>query len=109
LNLRTAGNVLGTGFQTFIDNPNKIVMTAGGITLLALGIYTAKTGTALGGKFLEARLGKPSLVRDTSRFTLVDTIKHPIKTVQRMRSNAEDSLQGVVLEVIIFASFFRFC
>jgi ATPase family AAA domain-containing protein 3A/B len=77
-------------------------VAAGGITLLALGIYSAKTGTSLGGKFLEARLGKPSLVRDTSRFTLIDTIKHPIKTIQRMRSNAEDSLQGVVLEVPLF-------
>jgi ATPase family AAA domain-containing protein 3A/B len=90
--------VLGAGFQTFIDDPNKIVITAGGLTLLALGVYTARTATGLGGKFLEARLGKPSLVRDTSRFTLLDTIKHPVKTIQRMRSNAEDSLQGVVLE-----------
>lgn len=54
-------------------------MTAGGITLFALGIYSAKTSTSLLGKYLEARLGKPSLVRDTSRFTVLDTIKHPIK------------------------------
>lgn len=30
-------------------------------------------------RYLEARLGKPSLIRDTSRLTLLDTIKHPIK------------------------------
>lgn len=30
-------------------------------------------------RYLEARLGKPSLVRDTSRFTLLETLKHPIK------------------------------
>ena len=90
--------MLGTGFQTFVDDPSKIVLTAGGLTLFALGIYSARTGTQLAGKFLEARLGKPSLVRDTSRLTLVDAIKHPIKTVQRLRNKAEDSLQGVVLE-----------
>ena len=96
--IKTAGSVMGTGFQTLIEDPNKIVVAVGGLTLLALGVYTAKTGTTIGGKYLEARLGKPSLVRDTSRFTLLDTIKSPIKTVQRLRSNAEDSLQGVVLE-----------
>ena len=50
-------------------------------------------------RFLEARLGKPSLVRDTSRLTLLDTVKHPVKTFKRLRSRAEDSLQGVFLEV----------
>jgi ATPase family AAA domain-containing protein 3A/B len=90
--------VLGTGFQTFVDDPNKILITAGGLSLFALGIYSAKTGTQLTGKYLEARLGKPSLVRDTSRFTILDTIKHPIQTFKRFRSTAEDSLQGVVLE-----------
>lgn len=96
--IKTAGNVLGTGFQTLVDDPNKVLMTAGGLTLFALGIYSAKTSTSLVGKYLEARLGKPSLVRDTSRFTILDTIKHPIKTFKRVRSKAEDSLQGVVLQ-----------
>lgn len=96
--IKTAGNVLGNGFQTFVDDPNKILLTAGGLSLFALGIYTAKTSTSLAGKYLEARLGKPSLIRDTSRFTLLDSVKHPIKTFQRIRSQAEDSLKGVVLE-----------
>ena len=78
---RTTGNILGTGFQTFIDDPNKILLTAGGLGLVALGIYSAKTSTSLVGKYLEARLGKPSLIRDTSRFTVLDTIKHPIKVI----------------------------
>ncbi len=95
----TAGNVLGKGFQTFVEDPNKILMTAGGLTLFALGIYSARTTTGLAGKYLEARLGKPSLIRDTSRFTILDTIKHPIKTFKRFKNKAEDSLQGVVLEV----------
>ena len=64
-----------------MDDPNKILITAGGLSLFALGIYTAKTSTSLAGKYLEARLGKPSLVRDTSRFTILDTLKHPIQVV----------------------------
>lgn len=52
---------------------------ATGLTLLALGIYSAKNATGVAGRFIEARLGKPSLVRDTSRITVVEAIKHPIK------------------------------
>jgi ATPase family AAA domain-containing protein 3A/B len=63
-----------------------------------LGIYSARTTTSVAGKYFEARLGKPSLVRDTSRFTIIEAFKHPIKTFKSLRTRAEDSLQGVVLE-----------
>lgn len=96
--IKTAGSVLGTGFQTLIEDPNKIVTAVGGLTLLALGIYTAKNGTAVTGRFIESRLSKPSLVRDTSRLSVLDTVKHPIDTIKRLRSKAEDSLQGVFLQ-----------
>lgn len=96
--IKTAGNVMGAGFQTFVDDPNKIVLTAGGLTLLALGVYSAKQSTLLASKFMEARLGKPSLVRETSRLNALDAFRHPIKTAKRLTSKAEDSLQGVVLE-----------
>jgi Domain of unknown function (DUF3523) len=45
------------------------------LTALALGIYTAKTGTAVGGRYIEARLGKPSLVRETSKRSLTEVLK----------------------------------
>lgn len=96
--LKTAGTLMGSGFQAFIDEPNRILLTAGGLTLFALGIYSARTATSLTGKYLEARLGKPSLVRETSRLTILDAMKHPINTFKRLRSKAEDSLQGVVLD-----------
>ena len=50
-----------------------------GLTLLAVGVYTARNATAVGGRYIEARLGKPSLVRETSRITVGEAIKHPIK------------------------------
>jgi len=33
-----------------VDDPNKIFMAAGGLTLFALGVYSAKTSTSLAGK-----------------------------------------------------------
>lgn len=41
--------------------------------------------------------GKPSLVRETSRFSFLDTLKHPILTLQRLRLKPQDALSGVVL------------
>lgn len=50
-----------------------------GLTLLAVGVYSAKNATAVAGRYIEARLGKPSLVRETSRITVLEALKHPIK------------------------------
>jgi ATPase family AAA domain-containing protein 3A/B len=48
--IKTTGSVIGTGFQAFIDDPNKIATTALGLSLIALGVYSAKTTTSLTGK-----------------------------------------------------------
>lgn len=50
-----------------------------GLTLLAAGVYSARNATAVAGRYIESRLGKPSLVRETSRLTVAEAIKHPIK------------------------------
>ena len=46
--------------------------------MVAVGVYAAKYGTGVAAKYIESRLGKPSLVRDTSRFTALEALKHPI-------------------------------
>lgn len=46
---------------------------------MAVGVYSAKNATAVAGRYIEARLGKPSLVRETSRITVLEALKHPIK------------------------------
>ena len=51
---------------------------AAGLTLVAFGIYTARMGTGIAGRFIEARLGKPSLIRETSRLSFFQSIRHPI-------------------------------
>ena len=52
---------------------------AAGITLVALGVYAAKMGTGVASRYIEARLGKPSLIRETSRLSFFQGIRHPVK------------------------------
>lgn len=60
-------------------NPHPFPYQVAGLTLLAVGFYSAKNATAVAGRYIEARLGKPSLVRETSRITVLEALKHPIK------------------------------
>lgn len=95
--IKTAGVVFGEGFRAFISDGDKVTATVAGLTLLAAGVYSARNATAVAGRFIESRLGKPSLVRETSRITVVEGIKHPITTTKRLRSRPQDALEGVVL------------
>lgn len=95
--IRTAGAVFGEGFKTFVSDWDKVTATVAGLTLLAVGVYSARNATAVAGRYIEARLGKPSLVRETSRITVVEALKHPIKMVKRLKSKPQDALEGVVL------------
>lgn len=62
-----------------------------GLTLLAAGVYSARNATGVAGRYIEARLGKPSLVRETSRITVAEAIKHPIKVKLHTKTS---SIQG---------------
>uniref|UniRef100_A0A6I8SCJ1 ATPase family, AAA domain containing 3A n=1 Tax=Xenopus tropicalis TaxID=8364 RepID=A0A6I8SCJ1_XENTR len=93
--IKTAGTVFGEGFRAFISDWDKVTATVAGLSLLAVGIYTAKNATGVAGRYIEARLGKPSLVRDTSRFTVAEAVKHPIS--KRLLSKIQDALEGVIL------------
>ncbi|KAF1391659.1 hypothetical protein PFLUV_G00044380 [Perca fluviatilis] len=95
--IKTAGAVFGEGFRTFVSDWDKVTATVAGLTLLAVGVYSARNATAVAGRYIEARLGKPSLVRETSRFTVAEAIKHPVKMAKRLKSKPQDALEGVVL------------
>ena len=82
--IKTAGSVLGTGFNAFISDWDKIAAAAAGVSLLALGVYTAKGGTGVLARYIESKIGKPSLVRETSRVNVVDTVLHPVKTLRKI-------------------------
>ncbi|KAL3861831.1 hypothetical protein ACJMK2_007845 [Sinanodonta woodiana] len=96
--IKTAGAVLGSGFQAFISDWSRVTTTTAGLTLLAVGIYGAKYGTGVAARYAEARLGKPSLVRETSRLTVLQALRHPVKTVKRVTAKAEDALEGIILK-----------
>lgn len=95
--IKTAGTVIGEGAQAMLTDWNKVVTAVGGLSLLALGIYSAKGATGVTARYVEARLGKPSLVRETSRFSFLESIKHPIEAFKRIREKQGDALAGVVL------------
>ncbi|PNF43273.1 ATPase family AAA domain-containing protein 3 [Cryptotermes secundus] len=97
--IKTAGSVLGTGVHALLADWDKILAAAGGISLLALGVYSAKGTTGVAARHIEARLGKPSLVRETSRFSLMEVLRHPVQSVQKVfsRFRTQDALSGVVL------------
>uniref|UniRef100_UPI0037E96EE4 A-kinase anchor protein 12-like n=1 Tax=Semicossyphus pulcher TaxID=241346 RepID=UPI0037E96EE4 len=99
--IKTAGAVFGEGFRAFVSDWDKLTATVAGLTLLAAGVYSARNATGVAGRYIEARLGKPSLVRETSRITVAEAIKHPIKTTKRLRSRPQDALEGVVLSAAL--------
>ncbi|CAD7093016.1 unnamed protein product [Hermetia illucens] len=96
--IKTAGSVLGAGAEAMLTDWDKVLTAAGGFSLLALGVYTAKGATGVTARYVEARIGKPSLVGETSRFALLDILRHPIKFVQNLRSKPTEALQGVILK-----------
>lgn len=58
---------------------SSVPLQVAGLTLLALGVYSAKNATSVAGRYVEARLGKPSLVRETSRITALEALRHPVQ------------------------------
>lgn len=93
----TAGSVIGAGAEAMLTDWDKVLTAAGGLSLLALGVYSAKGATGVVSRYVEARIGKPTLVGETSRFAFLDAIKHPLNYIKRLRAKPADALQGVVL------------
>jgi len=67
LNATFAG--LGAGMKTLLEDKQKMTQLVTGITALALGIYAAKNGTRMASNLMERRLGRPPLVRETSKWS----------------------------------------
>ena len=100
-----AGKMIGQGLTSYLDDTKQLTNTALTVTGIAVGIYTARTSIGIAGRFVESRLGKPSLVRETSRFTASQLIREPVSSTTKMvsglfglRSGQEtDALKGIVL------------
>nr|CDS27523.1 ATPase family AAA domain containing protein [Hymenolepis microstoma] len=96
--IQTAGSVIGAGFDAFLVDKNKVFTAVGAATVLAGGIYAAKFGMGTMARFIESRIGKPKLVRETSRLNTVDLIRHPIETAKKVLSKPGDPLKNIILE-----------
>lgn len=95
------GKMVGDGLSAYLNDTQKLRNTALTITGIAVGIYTARTGIGIAGRFIEARLGKPSLVRETSRFSTTQFLRDPLASTQRLLGigiHEQDALKGIVLE-----------
>lgn len=99
--IQDGGKLLGDGLSLYLDDKEKLRNTAILLTGVAAGIYTTKTGAGVAGRFIEARLGKPSLVRETSRASVSTIVKHPITSFKRafgIGTSPQDAMKGIVLE-----------
>jgi len=87
------------GVRDVITDPVKLPLLVGGVSGMALGIYGARMATGVIGKYIEAHIGKPVLVRDTSRMGWHDYT--PWRIISRLtdptKGKKENWLQGVIL------------
>ncbi|KAL4109681.1 hypothetical protein PRIC1_001377 [Phytophthora ramorum] len=65
--LQSAFDNLGQGVSVLLSDKQKLIKFVGGFVALAAGIYLSREAIRIVGKLIEQRLGKPSLVRETSR------------------------------------------
>lgn len=66
----TFGN-LGSAIGGLLADRDKLLTAVGGLSLLALGVYSAREGTRVAGKAVDRWFGTPRLVRETSRKPLL--------------------------------------
>ncbi|KAJ0410883.1 hypothetical protein ATCC90586_004404 [Pythium insidiosum] len=60
---------LGRGATVLLQDRDRLAAVVGGLVALAAGVYVSREVVRVVGKLVEQRLGKPSLVRETSRGT----------------------------------------
>lgn len=98
--VENGGKLIGEGLNSYLDDKEKLWNTAVLITGIATAVYTTKTGVGIAARFVEARLGKPNLIRETSRPTVSTLLRHPFTSFKRIlgfRNPPEDALKGIVL------------
>lgn len=58
---------MGSAVSSLLADKDRLLRAIGGLSLLALGVYSAREGTRVAGKTFERWFGTPRLVRETSR------------------------------------------
>ena len=79
---KTNMEVVGNGLSGFFGDFRNLANVAGGLTLAFFGFHFAKAAGRLATSYVEAHLGKPSLIRETSRKTSVkELLKSPFTSL----------------------------
>lgn len=71
------------GFRVLLDDRSKLIMTVGGATALAAGVYTTREGARVTWGYINRILGQPSLIRESSmsKFPLPGTVSQAARKV----------------------------
>ena len=99
--IQDGGKLMGEGVAAYLNDTEKLRNTALTVTGIAVGIYAARTSIGVTGRFVEARLGKPSLIRETSRWSVSQFVRQPIESTKRVLGvgiHEQDAMKGIVLE-----------
>ena len=102
--IKEAGTTIGGGVREYLSDWEKVSKTIAGLSLLALGVYSSRAAAGVAGRYIEAQLGKPSLVRETSKVSAREALSAPVSSLRRsalwrgLTSGGDaDALSGVVL------------
>lgn len=71
---------IGRGIYAFTEDKSRMAKVSAMIGATALGIYGAKRGTKVVAQYASALLMKPALVTETSRLSLNQILRHPIRS-----------------------------
>eukprot|EP00629_Pelagomonadales_sp_RCC1024_P000425 CAMPEP_0119266762 /NCGR_PEP_ID=MMETSP1329-20130426/5140_1 /TAXON_ID=114041 /ORGANISM="Genus nov. species nov., Strain RCC1024" /LENGTH=558 /DNA_ID=CAMNT_0007266659 /DNA_START=92 /DNA_END=1765 /DNA_ORIENTATION=+ len=90
----------GDGIKIFLGNQEQMLNAVGLACGLALGVYGSRMTARVFGNFMAAQLGKPSLVRDTSRKSPMLLLTQPINTARQLfwPAATTDAFDRVILE-----------
>lgn len=82
---------MGAGAKDLLTDSTKLVSLVGGLSLLALGVYSSRETTRVAGKAFEKWFGTPKLVRETSRKPLIGKGKASVgKSLQDVKRDFGD-------------------
>uniref|UniRef100_A0A1J3GBH8 ATPase family AAA domain-containing protein 3 n=1 Tax=Noccaea caerulescens TaxID=107243 RepID=A0A1J3GBH8_NOCCA len=91
------------GVRTLLTDRNKLIMTVGGATALAAGVYTTREGARVTWSYINRILGQPSLIRESSmgRFPWASSVSQFKNKISRFGTAAsaegEKPLDNVIL------------
>lgn len=81
---------LGSAVNALLNDRKKLLLSIGGITALAVGVYGAREGWRLTGSLIERHFGQPPLIRETSR-------QLPWKRILSAGKKHQQDMQNVIL------------